>query len=476
MGCKPFTDEDYEQLWRNLLPESYTDPIETQGEGQGFDVPALQAEIWQRFEDAANTSQQAYFLKPHSIQTGEEAKSARNATTTVRISRAAPANGAITLPVGTRLDAAVTSSLGDPYPLGVFLLTEPAVFADGASGPIDVEAQAEFPGYTGNTRAETINAFSELGTLTVPGVVSLDTGGAAAKITETPDPTESQDIFSSTLIGRFFRFKNPSPPFASENGLQVRQVTAFEGSPRAILFDPPLDDLTDVGAAVLVEVEEIAELGFTVEQPDPATGGRPDVLAAIATDRRQGRVQGESDTAFRDRLCFLEDTISPAAIQRICDRIMGPCGLCCRLIETRDIDSMIGFVWDLHMYDYLEPAPPNPTNGLTEIIHVADSEIVGQGIVWTGQGTATRYFALGIERGNQGEFGFAYDADPVVAPLPANAWDNAFYDGSAIGFLSKVGQLHEAVDQARAAGIRFDIFIDDSACEPVDWVAPPPPP
>jgi len=473
MGCKPFTDSDYEELWRRILPNSYTQPIEDEGQGQGFDVPALQAEIWARFEDAANVSQQAYFLKPHSIQTAEEAKSGRKATTTVQITRAAPANGAINLPIGTLFDAAVTSSLGDPYPLGRFKLISALLFGDGVSGPLAAPLEAEFVGYTGNTREGTINAFSSLGKLTVPGVVALGTGGAAEKIVETPDPTESQDIFSSTLIGRFFRVTNDSPTFASENGLQIRQIVAFENSPRAIIFTPALDDLSDVGAAVLVEVEEYSELGFTVTQPDPSIGGRGDALAAIATDRRQGRVLGESDQAFRDRLCNLEDTISPGAIQRICDRIMGPCNLCCRLIETRDIDTMIGFVWDLHMYDYFEPAPPNPTNGLVQVIKVSDSEIVGQGIVWTGPGTSTRYFALGIERGNQGEFGFPYDATDVQAPLPANAWDNAFYDGSPIGFLSKVGQLHEAVDQARAAGIRFDLFIDPSACEPVPWVPAP---
>lgn len=476
MGCKPFTAENYKDLWRRILPESYTEPIENEGDGQGFDVPALQAEIWERYENAANTSQQAYFLKPHSIQTGEEAKSARKATTTLKVSRAAPANGELTLPVGTRFDAEVTSSLGQPYPLGRFQLIDPLVIGDGVSGPLDALVEAEFVGYTGNVREETINRFSELGRLTVPGVIATDTGGAAAKVIETPDPTESQDIFSSTLVGRFFRFTNDSPPFTSENGLEVRQVIAFENAPRAIIFDPPLDNLGDLGAAVLVEVEEMAELGLSVTQPEPSTGGRPDVLAAIGTDRRQGRVQGESDEAFRDRLCNLEDIISPAAIQRICDRVLGPCGLCCRLIETRDIDSMLGFVWDLHMYDYLEPAPPNPTNGLVEVIHDPGSDIVGQGIVWTGQGTSTRYFALGVERGNQGEFGFPYDATDVQAPLPANAWDNSFYDGSPIGFLSKIGQLHEAVDQARAAGIRFDIFIDPSACEPIAWVPPILPP
>jgi len=459
MGCKPSTKSDYLDLWRRVLPPSYTDPIENTDEGQAFDVPSMQASIWERFEQAANTDQQAYFLKRHSCQTGDIAYGARNATTTLLVSRAAPNTGTITLPVGTKFRGSELDSYGRIYLLGDFLSTEAVTFAPGVAGPLPVPVAAEFNGYTGNLPAGQIEAFVSLGRADVPGTVIT-----TSTIRETQSPGTVNDRFLSTMVGRYVRFSGANPLLVSGNGLDPRLVTAYSetGTTRSITFAPALSSATDIGSFLTVEFEEYSDLGFTVTQPDPSVGGRPDTLGAIGADRRQGRIPGETDEQFRLRLCSLYDNICPGAIERICGRVLGPYDLCFRLIETRDVQSFMGFTFDVHPYDL-------PGMGLACYQKTTGSDLIGQGIVYVGPTTSVRYFAVGVERGNQGEFGFPYDATNPLPTAP-NAWDVGFYDGSPIGFDSLIGQLYESIDQARAAGVRFDIFIDPSACGPIALV------
>ena len=445
MPVQIFDKECYEDLWRKLLPGSYTQPIEDEAQGHGFDIPAAQAAIMEFFEMQLNLSQQSYFLKPHSIQTGPIATSATKAVGTVTIRRAAPALGELILDRGTVLEAFMTDSFGGQLLLGRYLLTTPLTIPEGTGVVADVPVEAEFQGYTGNLQfPDQVVEFEELGRLAVPSVVlavnELQTDAAAAVLAPI-------DQFNDSLVGRYFRFVGGG--LASENVAVPRRITDFI-SPDRIRFDPPLDNALDVGLQPTAEIEEYSDLGLTVESSSVMVGGTSNALGAIGDDRRQGKVPNESDDAFRARICDLADIISPAAIIRIVDRILTPLGIPFRLKETADIESLMGFTWDIHPYD---------VGDLSEIVKLPGSQLIGQGFVWLSETSLRRFFIICVGRRNTGEFGAAYDSTFFFSGF-ANAWDVFAFDGFAIGFDAAIGQVWEAVNQARAAGVGFIIVID----------------
>ncbi len=209
----------------------------------------------------------------------------------------------------------------------------------------------------------------------------------------------------------------------------------------------------------VLEIEEFSEVGFTVEQPVPMTGGQTGYLDAIGADRNTPRQAGEGDEEYRERLCNLGDIISPAAIIRICEAIMSPFDIGCAIKETRRIDpapqdprflGLSGFIFD-------SVADVNYANKRPAILNAYDLDpafAADKGFVWLDLVEAYRFFLLCIGTGNQGEFGFAYD-DAGTNPYDADV--NNFYDGFPVEYFSAVSQLWNAVNDSRAAGVAFEI-------------------
>src|SRR5258705_4075345 len=108
MAIRPSTKADFLNLWRAILPADYTAGIEDEAQGAGLDIAALQSAIWDSFEDNMNVSQQAYFLRQHSIQTGTPAGKGAKARTTLQLFRASPVLGALLVPAGRVFQALAT--------------------------------------------------------------------------------------------------------------------------------------------------------------------------------------------------------------------------------------------------------------------------------------------------------------------------------------------------------------------------------
>lgn len=430
MAFAPISRDELLALWRTLFPSGYTAPIEEEGNGQGFDAFVQQAEQLARVAAAENVTTQAYYLLPHSTQTAPESAGERRATGTLFVVRAAPATGSITLVQGTEFVADVRSPDGTVSDGIRLRSTADVTIPAGALGASTVPVEAVRPGYQGNLLPETVTRFQARGRATVPsptveGGNVLRDSGVADRLTE-------------AMIGQYVRL------VGGINGGTIprRILSVTQGSPTsyAVLDGPPLvapDTLTQA------EVEEFADLGLTVSQPSALSGGRHGWLDAIAADRNTGRQPGESDAALRLRLAFLDDVVSPAAILRIASRILTPLGIRFRLAETRDCSSGLrGFVYDFDPYDaftLFDPGSP----------------------VYVGDGTETTFFILFVSFGNDGEFGFAYDA-----PYPENAYDavdalNA-YDGFPVGYYAALAPLYDAINRARAAGIGWLLVRDPS--------------
>lgn len=442
MACNPLTKDDFLDLWSRVLPGTYTAPIKGERGGRGMDVPCLQARIWELYCEHLEISTQAYYLLPHSTQTRPESAGQQKASGLIYLQRAAPVNGDMVIPAGTVFEARVTDSYGASLLIGRYLSTMPVLLPDGDGSPILVPVEAEFPGYAGNIDAGLITNAEPQGRSEVSAVVT--TVGTALQVI---DPTGITDSWNPEVLGRQARLVGP---LVSENANLPRRITAFaDSNPQTIGFLPALSSAADVGVQIVVEIEELSDFGITVTQPDPITGGTGGTLDAIATDRGQGRVAGETDDELRFRLSELADTISPNAIRRVLDCILKPCGIRFTMTETGDVQGLMGFTWDLHPYDFGQVAPIGKTAG---------SQYVGQGGVWLDETMYSRFFLISVSCPDAPDAqGLAYDDGPFP-----NAWDHQFYDGDAAELIDSnytrcIAQAWEAVNAARAAGVGFII-------------------
>lgn len=408
--------KDFLDLWRGVLPVDYTEPIESDG-GVGFDIPSAQARMWERVDQAVNLSTQAMFFRPHSAQSGPVAAFGRRAQGAIEVYRAAPAVGDLLARAGQFLVAEALDSVGGTLQLGRLQVVEDTILPEGSGGPIAVEVEAEFAGYDGNQWEGVVVRFEDEGRLTVPAELT-DTNQALRSVTILLDGRT--DRFHEGLIGRFVRFVSDTPLVS----LSVpRRVTGIftSGDQLGIEFTPAID-AADIGAVVTVEVEELSDFGVSVLQPEPITGGVTDTLRALGVDRNTQPTANESEEGFRNRCAELPDVVSPAAIRRICDRVLGPVGVSYCLHETRDVDGLMGFTWDIHPYD----APFGLCS--CDVTKPPGSELVGHVIVWLNENTLRRFFMI------------------CVSP-------------NAVDHLPEISALWHEVNAARAAGVAFVIAL-----------------
>lgn len=457
MAFKPCTQSSYLALWRTITPASYNAPIEEETEGAAFDVPSMFGRIFERVEDAANTSQQAYYLKPHSTQTGPSASGPRRAVGTVRIARPAPSDYALLLPSGTRIQAVYRpGSFGSDVIVVEYRLTADATLAPGVLAA-DVQVEADLPGYDGNLGL----GLAELSFVPASPLTFTGTLGAT---TATPAPVQGLPSDRLTLadVGRYVRFSAPVPlpALTGPTATTPRRITAI--GPTGIIAFEPAVDAVDVGKVTQVEVEEFSDLGVTLEQLTDFAGGVPGTLDAIAVDRGTGRLLGESDKQLCDRLQELADIVSPAAISRITSRVLTPLGIPFAIKETRDPEGLGGFVFGAEAPGSV--GSPFDFGGLTLVPRLPGSQFPTQGAVFLSEGAYRRYFVICVGFAPLGDFGLFFDATSPYAG-DANAFDaqvpgGNFYDGSAAGFDDVISRLYDEINRARAAGIGFAIVRD----------------
>ncbi len=420
MPAPVYTQSDLLALWRSLFPVSYTEPLENEDDGFGLDVYAQQAAQFARVSEAVAVTTQAYYLRPHSTQIRPEAQAEARATGELELTRSAgTAAGAVTVGQGERFVERVRDSRGELVDGVTFRATADATLAAGSLGPVTVAIEAERPGYQGNLPAERVTAFLERGRATV-------TGGSvqAGKVVDGSGAGGS-DRLALGMIGQYVRFTSG----ANATTVPRRILSVTQGSPSVA----EVDGTALTAGAGDFDVVEFADLGLLVTQPAATSGGRHGWLDAIGLDRNMGRAPGESDDSYRLRLSELPDVVSPGAINRIAARALTPLGIAWALMETREPATLIGFVWDLHAFDFGD---------------------LSNGIVLLDEFDAVRFFILRVGIGNQGEFGFAFDN------FPGGAWDWGFFDGYPVDYYAALGALYSSIEQARAGGVRWELVRD----------------
>lgn len=421
MSRAAFTYDELLAVWRALVTSAYGRPLEEEAEGQGFDPVSATARLLERVSEAVELTTQAYYLRPHSTQLALPASGGRFAFADAEIRRVQGAASVdLTFVAGTLVRTQWEGPTG-PVDGPLFVLNADVTLAAGAFSVV-AELRASRVGAVANVRQRCFRGFAELGRAEVPSVaVSGNT------LTTTP----ALDRITRAMVGRYVAF-----PSASLNALagarRILSVTTLpDGSATVVV-----DGAALVAETTMVHVLELADLGVELVATSDATGGAYPVLDEIGLERVVPRRAGENDADYRERIAELADTISPGAMTRIATRILSPLGIPWELRETRDPGTWFGFVYDVSAYD------------------VGD-EFEG----YVGGCDEATSFVIAVGLSNAGEFGSPYDATNATVP---NAWDEMFFDGAALAWLSALGALWSAINAARAAGVCFHIVLDPS--------------
>lgn len=446
---QPTDKAGFQDMWRRLFPADYTDSLE-QGDGRGADIAAAQAAIFARVSTALNVTTQAYYIRVHSTQTGDEASGATQATGTVYLSRLAPADYDVTLVAGTRFLATMVGTRGQTLEVGEAEVAEdttlPAgMYAAATGASLAVPARAVLSGYAFNFPEGRIAGFSTRGRASVQGTV-VDT----TRLSDLQSsPYRTGDVFSLAQAGQYVRLLG----LTNHDGRPRRIVQVVPGigtAPSVATIEPALNVL-DVGSFATFEVEEFSEIGLVVAQRTAFTGGRDGELEAAAADRDLSRTIGESDVALVERVASLNDVVSPSAIVRACNRALLPYGIRFRLLEARDMDTLRGFFYDLDALDF---------GSWDAIPKLPGSELVGEGAVLLSASTSKHFFVILVSSSGLGEFGFGYDS-PIVPNT--NALDNdVFLDGYPVTYNGIAAALDQQLRQIKAGGVAYMILRDQT--------------
>ena len=423
MPTPAWSEADFLELWRRIFPREYTRPIEQESDGEGFDPIAAFAAIFAQVDRAIDYTTQRYYLKPHTLQTGDPAAGLGVAAGILTLTRTAPVNFEITLAPGTLLQAFYEDTFGATREGATYEVVDELVMPAGSAGPFALNVQAVQGGFSGNVRAGSVRAF------VAQTVAEIEDATIAADLV-TVTNAGATDRFLDSHVDRLFVFDTTSPIDVDRE--TPRRILAASSSTQQITVDAAY---AAVGSPAAGRVLAFNDLGITVEQPIALAGGRDAWLDALGDERGLLRRTGETDDAYRSRICELPDTISPGAINRIARRILDPLGIRFILRETRDPATWPGFVYDVDAYDV-----GTPFDG-----YVGGCETVAA-------------FVICVSSSIAGEFGAPYDAT-LLLPNP-NAWDVMAYDGYAVDYAAALGALYDQVNAARAAGVCFDIVLD----------------
>lgn len=433
MVTKARTEDDLVELFELVVDREYARAL-LDDDGVGADVVHSQAAQFAELDLHQLEVQQAYYLLPASEQLGEPSTGAVAAYGTVLVSRRDSGLGPRTLEIGTQLESRIVDTMGVERVTGYYDVIANATFEEGDVGPISVSVRANDTGFAGNRPAGSIVGFRARGTGTVSGTITNTT-----TIQDDPDDPD-KDRFNEGELFQFVTVQGLGVESYPRLIVNVSQgLTAAD--PTIITVDPALP-VTAVGDTRDVFVRDFDEL-FSVEQPTAMIGGRDDNLDEVGRERNQPRSAGETNDQYRQRLSRLEDTISPAAIERICSFVLQPLGIRFHVEETKE--DVRGFILDLAPLD------------TGEVCDALDAHWSGS--VLLNENDAQRFFVVCVSAPDAlfGNPGKPYDASTAGA----NAYDSGGPgDGQPILYNQAIALLWKRINAARAWGVNFTIVKD----------------
>lgn len=222
--------------------------------------------------------------------------------------------------------------------------------------------------------------------------------------------------------------------------------------------------LQDEDGTVTWSIVDWLDMGFEITSLEAATGGRDNVLKILGDERGLQQQPGENDNAFRKRAAKLPDMVSPNAINRAINRILGEYGYWGRARDlggpkTGKRPSYRGVFFDVatiaapgyvSVFDMYEPGDLFPVE--TTMLQLSEEE-------------SRWHFFVEVPRLMLGDWGPFFDESPSVSAgdgiYISDAYDHAAYDGYPITAYQIYARVHNTVDSLRMGGIAFTLIYAD---------------
>jgi hypothetical protein len=244
---------------------------------------------------------------------------------------------------------------------------------------------------------------------------------------------------------------NPGALFNS-TGLLTGGASGATATPTALGYDPML--MPEDGTTLVWEaLDWFSSLGISASNVAQPTGGRAAMLDAIGDgDRGLPRIEGESDSDYRQRIGTPVDVVSPNAIRRAIVKGLDPLGVEGCFREVGQL-SLQGFYYDV-------PATNAPTQAFA---YDMDPSLRPEDRwkVYLDYTSFRAFFLVGIPPTGEGEFGFAYDNHPL------GFYDTdalSFYDGYAVETQARLKALWADINNKKAGGVGFEFYQEEDGC------------
>lgn len=280
-------------------------------------------------------------------------------------------------------------------------------------------------------------------------------------------------LVRASRSGRLYRISADAVFGPTDLGPVIVAAIAVEPD---IAYDAPGTVITAGAEAIPGEIDTIAELaagsGFDpsiqVRQTGPFVGGRSPCLDGLGEDVNVLRLVGETDDRYRLRILQRPDTVSPAAIERGLDLLLGALGLhaCLREVGT---ERLPGFFYDAGSSSDSPQVPANNyAYDMDFSVRPADRYKLLLDLA-----SFRGFFLVGVPPiPDIAEFGMFYDT-ALGDPFPlSNAYDttsqtqqNVAYDGFSALNSSIYMAIHDMLNEKRAAGVGFELVLDPLGCD-----------
>ncbi len=280
-------------------------------------------------------------------------------------------------------------------------------------------------------------------------------------------------ILEASRTGRRFRTLTAVTFGALALGPFVVAVQAIEFGSE---YNLPGVTITGGGETVPGEIDTVrflanTSVGFDVNlqcrQLAATSGGASPCLDGLGEDLSIPREALESDARYRQRIITTPDTVSPAAIERGLDSIVGALGLhvCLREVGT---SRLPGFFFDAGSS---ADSPQVPANNYAFDMDFSVRPADRYKLIL--DYTDFRAFMLvGVPKVVDIDFGFVFDGTRADAFPLQNAFDttsptasSAAFDGFTSLNASLYKSIYNIVNEKRAGGVGFELYQETIGCE-----------
>jgi len=211
------------------------------------------------------------------------------------------------------------------------------------------------------------------------------------------------------------------------------------------------------------------DVGLSILHEESPSGGRLGMLDLLGAERDIYRAPLESDESYRQRVWNIADTVSPNAIKRALNRVLGAFGITHTLREV-GYDGLPGVFMDAGGSSvgddtHTPEASPEPRKNfafdMDPSLRPDDYWKVMLNLL-----EMRAFFLVGLPRRNDGDFGMFFDGSTADPQPTYNAFDRSeldapsAFDGVPIGTSEFQFTAWDAVASVKAAGVGYDFVID----------------